>query len=41
MSGHTTHSLVRNGTLADGHAFIHKPFTPSALVRKIREVLDA
>ena len=41
MSGHTTHSLVRNGTLQEGHAFIHKPFVPSALARKVREVLDA
>jgi two-component system cell cycle sensor histidine kinase/response regulator CckA len=41
MSGHTTHALVRNGTLRKGHAFIQKPFTPSALVSKIREVLDA
>lgn len=41
MSGHTTHSLVQNGTLQDGHAFIRKPFAPSALARKVREVLDA
>jgi two-component system, cell cycle sensor histidine kinase and response regulator CckA len=41
MSGHTTHSLLRNGTLQEGHAFIHKPFVPSALARKVREVLDA
>ena len=41
MSGHTTHSLVQNGSLQEGHAFIHKPFVPSALVRKVREVLDA
>jgi two-component system, cell cycle sensor histidine kinase and response regulator CckA len=41
MSGHTTHSLVRNGTLREGHAFIHKPFMPTALARKVREVLDA
>jgi two-component system cell cycle sensor histidine kinase/response regulator CckA len=41
MSGHTTHSLVQNGSLQEGHAFIHKPFMPSALARKVREVLDA
>ena len=41
MSGHTTHSLVENGSLQQGHAFIHKPFMPSALARKVREVLDA
>jgi hypothetical protein len=41
MSGHTTHSLVRNGTLQEGHPFIHKPFLPSALAKKVREALDA
>lgn len=41
MSGHTTHSLVQNGSLQQGHEFIHKPFMPSALARKVREVLDA
>jgi two-component system cell cycle sensor histidine kinase/response regulator CckA len=41
MSGHTTHSLVQNGSLEEGHAFIHKPLMPSALARKVREVLDA
>jgi two-component system, cell cycle sensor histidine kinase and response regulator CckA len=41
MSGHTTHALVQNGSLLEGHAFIHKPFAPSALARKVREVLDA
>ncbi|MEO6239675.1 MAG: response regulator, partial [Vicinamibacterales bacterium] len=41
MSGHTTHSLVKDGTLQEGHAFIRKPFVPSALAMKIREVLDA
>jgi CheY-like chemotaxis protein len=41
MSGHTAHALVQNGSLRNGHAFIHKPFAPSALARKVREVLDA
>ena len=41
MSGHTTHFLVKDGTLQEGHAFIRKPFVPSALAVKIREVLDA
>jgi PAS domain S-box-containing protein len=41
MSGHTTHALVQNGSLRNGHPFIHKPFAPSALARKVREVLDA
>lgn len=41
MSGHTTHSLVQDGTLREGYAFIRKPFTGSALGNKVREVLDA
>lgn len=41
MSGHTTHSLVQDGTLREGYAFIRKPFTGSALGSKVREVLDA
>ena len=40
MSGHTTHALVKDGTLQEGHAFIQKPFLPSALARKVREVLN-
>jgi hypothetical protein len=27
--------------LEEGTAFIGKPFTPSALARKVREILDA
>jgi signal transduction histidine kinase len=40
MSGYTDDAIVHHGVLEEGTAFIGKPFTPTALVRKIREVLD-
>jgi two-component system cell cycle sensor histidine kinase/response regulator CckA len=39
MSGYTDDGVVRNGLLGPGRAFLQKPFTPSMLVRKIRDVL--
>jgi PAS domain S-box-containing protein len=41
MSGHTDDAIVRHGVLDAGIAFISKPFTPDALARKLRAVLDA
>jgi CheY-like chemotaxis protein len=40
ISGYTQGAIVRNGQLEQGIALLHKPFTPAALIRKVREVLD-
>ena len=41
ISGYTDNAIVRHGMLEPGLAYLQKPFRPHALVRKVREVLDA
>jgi len=41
MSGYTERFRDVEGALAAGGGFLGKPFTPSDLLRKVREVLDA
>jgi two-component system cell cycle sensor histidine kinase/response regulator CckA len=40
MSGYTETALTRNEMTDTSTGFIDKPFTPSALLRKVREMLD-
>jgi len=40
MSGYTDHTVVHHGILEPGTTFLQKPFTPGALISKLREVLD-
>jgi signal transduction histidine kinase/ActR/RegA family two-component response regulator len=40
LSGYTEYATLRQGMLGDGDAFLHKPFAPGELARKVREVLD-
>lgn len=41
MSGYTDDVMLKNGSKDAGIAFLPKPFTPIALARKVREVLDS
>jgi DNA-binding response OmpR family regulator len=41
MSGYTDEAIVDQGVLNSSVEFIQKPFTPAALSKKVREVLDS
>jgi YesN/AraC family two-component response regulator len=40
LSGYTDHVVMDRGVIESGAQFLQKPFTPDALARKIRELLD-
>ena len=41
MSGYTDNVIAENGILESGSSFIQKPFTPTSLLRLLREKLDS
>jgi two-component system cell cycle sensor histidine kinase/response regulator CckA len=41
MSGYADNAVIRHGMLEPDVAYVQKPFTPDAIARKVREVLDA
>jgi PAS domain S-box-containing protein len=40
VSGYTDDAITQHGVLEPGSPFLQKPFTPTSLARKIRDVLD-
>jgi hypothetical protein len=41
MSGYADEAVVRQGLLVEGMPFLQQPFSPLALARKVRDVLEA
>jgi CheY-like chemotaxis protein len=39
-SGYTQDAIIHNGILEDKAAFLQKPYTPTTLAQKVREVID-
>ena len=40
MSGHTEDAIVHHGALAEGVAFLQKPFSREVLAARVRRLLD-
>jgi signal transduction histidine kinase/CheY-like chemotaxis protein len=40
VSGYAENAMTHQGVIGEGAAYVQKPFSPDALLRKIREVLD-
>ena len=40
MSGYNEDTILRQGVLMHGVAYLQKPFTPAALLRRVRQALD-
>ncbi len=41
ISGYTDDAIIHHGVVQEGTAFLQKPFSPDALVLKVRQVLDS
>lgn len=40
VSGYTDDAIIQRGAIGPGKAFLQKPFTPAALARKVRQILE-